>query len=82
MDRERINEYIRSILKDKYYIIIILILVLLIFATALAAHTEKKAIEKHYQNEMNKCGCVEIEPYNFEYNIGEGYETKDNNKDT
>jgi len=82
MNRERINQYIRTIIKDKYYIIIILILVLLIFATALAAHTEKQAIEKYYQDEMYKCGCIKPEPYKFEYNIGERYETKDNNKDS
>ena len=80
--KEKIIEYIRTILKDKYYIIIILILMLLIFATALAADTEKKAIEQYYKNEMDKCGCVKVEPYKFEYNIGDEYEIKNNNKDT
>ena len=71
MGKERLNQIIHNINQDKAYILLILLLFVLILSTALASDAEKQELEQNYEQQLTDCGCIQTQPYSYQYNIGD-----------
>ena len=68
---------IRTLIKDKVYIIIMLILFILILATALNSQAIIGNIEQQHRTELADCGCIPTTPYQHTPTLSDTWNLKE-----